>query len=162
MAKQLPYITGTFALMINGIDYRLSADEIQQVKHTAKEIEYKAGGMPSPRKVAVGSEPMETSFKVTGYADEILSAFDGCGNKNNYITLLEDAKQVGSCNKQTRKVVMKGTLKEYDPGTLTSGEVNTTTISFNVITYALTVDGKEVYKRDDETGQIWNNGVLQK
>ena len=162
MANPLPYITGTFELMINGINYALSADEIQQVKHTPKKVDYKAGGMPSPRKVSVGFEPMEVSFKVTGHADEILVAMGGCGDKRNSITIKENTKQVGSCDKRNRLIKMVGTLKEYDEGTLTSGEVNTTTVSFDVTRYELYVDGKQKFKRDDETGQIWINGVLQK
>lgn len=162
MAAQLPSIMGKFSIVFNGKDLSLQADEIQIPKQTPQKQEYKAGGLIAPKKFKVGMEAMETSFKLSGLGELILESYKSCDDSPVRLIFTGISQKIGSCEKTEVKMIMLGSPKDWDPGTIKSGEINTNNVAFDITYYHLLINGESIYERDDNTGDIHIHGVLQK
>lgn len=159
MKAQLPEFIETFGLMINGIDLRLKADELQLPKMTPVKIDYKAGGIKSTIKVHTGTyEPMEFSAKIAGLEHALLTAKDMCSIDGTILVLVGKGKKVGTCETVNIEIEMHGSAKDWDMGQLKSGEQNATQAPYDISYYYLKVDGKSIIERDDLRGLFKING----
>ena len=130
-----------FALFVDGRVYAGECDEVNLPKLTVKTEEFRAGGMDVPLDMDMGMEKLELSFSMVSYAPDILQLM-GAG-LNSDVSLTFRGALVGHDNPlpQAMLVVMRGRLKEHDPGTHTAGGKPALKFTASLSYYSLTING---------------------
>lgn len=156
---QLPSIVRKFDLVVNGYGNAGKADEIVLPKQVPIKVGYKAGGLNAELKVPMGYEPMETSFSLTGLSDAILTSDGICTLDGTRLQFKGYEKSLANCDSSTVQIFMRGNLKDWDPGTIKKGEMNTTKIALDLTYFHYMRDGVSLIERDDLNGTYLINGV---
>ncbi len=149
---QLPSILRKFDLIINGKGNGGKVDEIALPKQTPIKSDYTAGGLMGSLKVPMGYEPMETSFKLTGIGDILLGAGGACALDGVRLTFKGHAKSIDTCRSVKVEMIMRGNMKDWDPGTIKKGEVNATQCSLDITYFHYLENGISILERDDLKG----------
>lgn len=152
MNVELPSILKKFDLVINGVGNGGKVDEIVLPKQTPIKSDYNAGGLNAALKVPMGFEPMEVSFKLTGLGDLLLSSDGVCSLDGTRLTFKGHEKSITSCKSSTVKIIMRGSPKDWDPGTIKKGEINTSNHALDLTYFHYMRDGVSIIERDDLKG----------
>lgn len=159
MSIQLPEILKKFDLIINGRGNAGIADEIVLPKQTPTKVGYKAGGLNAELKVPMGYEPMTASFKLTGLGDVLLTADGICSLDGTRLQFKGHEKAISSCKSNTVQMFMRGSMQDWDPGTIKKGEINTTNVTMDITYFKFVRNGVTLLERDDLKGTYIINGV---
>ena len=137
----LPRKLKNFATFVDGTNYMGEMPEVTLPTLSRKMEEYRAGGMNGPIDLDFGQEKMEAELKGAGW---IKGLMDKWGAGTHDASLLRFAGAVQSDDSeaiQAVEVVMRGRLKEVDPGSAKAGEMTERTYKSSLSYYKATVDG---------------------
>ena len=137
----LPRKLKNFATFADGVNYMGEIPEVTLPTLSRKMEEYRAGGMNGPIDLDFGQEKMEAELKGAGW---IKGLMDKWGAGTHDASLLRFAGAVQSDDSeaiQAVEVVMRGRLKEVDPGSAKAGEMTERTYKYSLSYYKATVDG---------------------
>lgn len=113
-------ILKNFNLYVDGRGYAGNVDEVQLPTLSIKNEEYRAGGMDAPVELDMGMEKMESTFKLSRYAQDVLKLF-GLGPQGTVQLTLRGAVESLDGTVEAVNVFMTGTIDTVTPDSITPG-----------------------------------------
>ncbi|MNK29156.1 Phage tail tube protein FII [compost metagenome] len=143
---------------VDGRGYAGQLDEYNAPKLVQKVEEFRAGGMNAPIELNMGMEKLEGDFSLMQYSRDVLSLFGLVDGALVPITVRESLESYdGTVTAVVH--VMRGKLKEVDPGTSKPGDLNPIKFAIAISYYRLTHGGAVVQEIDVENMIHIVNGV---
>lgn len=115
---------------------------------TVKTEEMRNSGMIKPRKVNLGYETLEFSFKMPGLDPQVARLF-GLKPGIETLFLITGALVDEDGTDHSAVMTVRGFMSGHDPGSLTPGEVGENELMVAVHYYKLEVDGENLIEMDD-------------
>lgn len=145
-------------LNVDGRGYAGQLDEFNAPKLAQKVEEFRAGGMNAPLELNLGMEKLEADFSLIAYDRDVLALW---GVQDGLQIPLTVREALESFDGTVTPVVhvMRGKLKEVDPGTSKAGDLNPIKFSVALSYYRLTHGGAVVHEIDVENMIHIVNGV---
>lgn len=145
----LPQKAKQWILSIDSVSYRGEIDEFTPPKISKKLEEFQAGDMLGAAKIDVGSyEAFEGSFKAKGFASNILPKVVASLVSGTAIRFTCAAQRDDSDTIDQIEWYFKGRIAEADQGSITAGELNETSFTFNATYVRYTVNGVVKFEID--------------
>lgn len=114
----------------------------------AKTEEMRNGGMIKPRKVAMGYNALEFSFKMPGLDPGVLKLLGlKPGAETPYMITGATVDEDGTTHSAV--LTIRGSMRKADHGTWKGGDVASNDFMVDVNYYKLEIDGAEIYEMDD-------------
>lgn len=120
--------------------------------------EMRNAGMIKPRKVNMGYEALEFSFKMPGLDPQVLTLF-GLKPGSENLFMITGALVDEDGDEHSAVMTIRGFLYKADHGSWKPGDMAENDLAVSVNSYKLEVDGKELIKVNDF--DIWINGKSQ-
>lgn len=143
---------------VDGRGYAGQLDEFNAPKLVQKVEEFRAGGMNAPIELNMGMEKLEADFSLIQYSKDVLSLFGMVDGAQVPLTVREALESFdGTITPVVH--VMRGKLKEVDPGTSKAGELNPIKFSIALSYYRLQHGPTVAQEIDVENMIHFVNGV---
>lgn len=157
--KNLPrYILRNCAMWANRESYLGQIGDITVPSPSVKREDMRNAGMAKPRKVHLGYEATEFSFKMPGLDPEILKLFGlAPGVEHPFLVTGATVDEDGTTHSAV--LTIRGAIRAANPGTWQPGEIPENDNTVDVNYYKLEIDGQEIYEIDDFDVKI--GGVSQ-
>ena len=144
----LPKKLKNFATFVDGENYMGQMPEVTLPTLTRKTEGYRGGGMNGEIEIDLGMEGMEAEFKAAGWLINMLKTWgtprhDGLLVRFAGALQPDDTGEVEQC-----ECVMRGRIKEFDPGGAQAGEKTEQTYKVAVSYYKLSIAGQTVLEID--------------
>jgi len=145
-------------LNVDGRGYAGKLSEFNAPKLVQKTEEYRAGGMNAPIELNMGMEKLECDFSMISYDRNVLALFGLVDGAQVPLTAREALEsQDGTVTPVVH--VMRGKVKEQDPGTSAPGAVNPIKFTVALSYYRLEHGGAVIQEIDVENMVHVVNGV---
>jgi len=142
-----------FNVFVDGRGYAGQTEEFNAPKLTLKTEEFQGGGMFAPMEITMGSDKLESDFTLLSSDAYVLSRFNVAEGAQTQFTIREVLEsQDGTVLPQVH--VIRGKVKEVDPGTSKAGEKTSTKIGIAASYYKLT-QGAQVIHEIDVPNMVW-------
>lgn len=144
----LPASLKNFNVFVDGVSWQGIVETVKQPKLSRKMEEFRGGGMDGPADIDVGQEKIEAELECGGFVREALKSY-GISKAAGGLYRFAGAYQSDDTGQvQAVEIVMRGRIKEYDPGDAKVGDKTKTNIKLVLTYYKLTVDGKDLLEID--------------
>lgn len=121
---------------VDGRGYAGQLDEFNAPKLVQKAEEFRAGGMNAPLELNLGMEKLEADFSLIQYSRDVLSLFGMVDGAQVPLVVREVLESYdGTITPVVH--VMRGKLREVDPGTSKPGELNPIKFAISLSYYRL-------------------------
>jgi len=147
MASELPrYILRNCTIFADRVNKIGQASEITIPVPARTTADVRNAGMVKPRKVGLGFEALELSFKMTAFDPQTIKLFAINGEKDFMVTgaLVDEDDTIHSA-----AVFMRGTLTKPDAGAWKPGDLASTDYTVDVSYLKLEIDGEQLLEIDD-------------
>lgn len=155
----LPRHLRNFNVTVDGRGYAGMADTVTPPVLSLATEEHRAGGMDSPVEIDMGVELMEATIVLSDYNEDVIAGF-GLLGAGVPITMRGAIQRQGA-EAQAVVIKMLGGLKSRDEGEWSAGSKQTTTLTYSIRKYSVTINGREVVNIDVENMIRIINGVDQ-
>jgi P2 family phage contractile tail tube protein len=147
-------------LFVDGISFAGDVPELTLPKLAVKTEAYRAGGMDGEVDMDMGLEKLDASFTTNGVRKEAMKFFglaDGTAFNGSFRGSFKGLKGTGVGVTAT----VRGTLKEFDPGSWKAGDKAEFKYAIGLTYYKLEIDGSVMYEIDPVNAVRVINGVDQ-
>lgn len=134
-------------LSVDGLSFNGDVPSLNLPKLTLKTSDYRGGGMDAPLEMDQGMEKMEASFSTKGVRREALSKF-GLADQTAFNSVFRGSFKGQKAATTAVIAIIRGMLKEVDPGEWKPGEDAEFKYNIAVSYYKLEVDGRLMYEID--------------
>jgi P2 family phage contractile tail tube protein len=155
----LPRHLKNFNVAVDGRGYAGMADSVTPPVLAIVTEDHRAGGMDSAVQVDMGMEIMELGIVLSDYNEDVISGF-GLLGAGVPITLRGAIQRQGEAA-QNVTIKMLGGLKSRDEGEWAAGSKQTTSLTYTIKKYSVTINGREIVNIDVENMIRVINGVDQ-
>jgi P2 family phage contractile tail tube protein len=136
-----------FSVFVDGRGFAGNAEEFNAPKLALKLEEFRAGGMNMPVDLDMGQEKMEADFSLVSYSADVLALF-GVAPGNTVPLVVREALESFDGTVTPVVHVMRGRIKEVDPGTSKAGDKPSLKITMSLTFYRLTHGGRVLQEID--------------
>lgn len=145
----IPQVLKNFNAFVDGQGYAGRAEELTLPKLTVKTEEFRGGGMDTPLEMDMGTEKLEASLTLSEYSADALALWGVVTGATVPFTFRGAAQRQGE-PAQPIIALIRGRIKEFDPGNWKAGDKATAKFSIAVDYYKLSVNGVDVVEIDVE------------
>jgi hypothetical protein len=146
----MPKTLKGFNILVDGIGYAGRCSKLKLPELSVKGEEHRGAGMDFARKLDMGMEPMECTFTMTEFSDEIRKLVGKLNGSNTQLTFYgtlndDESPESTPVEAKIRCAIHKEAPTEWESGNKTEDEY-TCDCKF----YQLLVGGEEVYYVDND------------
>lgn len=145
-------------LNVDGRGYAGQLSEFNTPKLVQKVEEFRAGGMNAPLELNMGMDKLEADFSLMQYSRDVLALF-GLVDGNMVPITVREALESFDGTVTAVVHVMRGKVKEVDPGTSKPGDLNPIKFTIALSYYRLQHGTTVVQEIDVENMIHFVNGV---
>lgn len=144
----LPSKLKHFATFVDGENYVGEIPEVTLPKLTRKLEEYISGGMSGPIEQDYHVEKLEAELKAAGWFVGLLKQWGNPAHDGAQLRFVGSVQADDITGAKPLEVVMRGRLKEWDPGGAKAGDKTEQTYKYGLSYYRLVFDGQVLLEFD--------------